>query len=113
MTSLQLVSSVEYPSDYGLPPLQSGGGSNTGNGNSNISPLPRCYSSLQPNLFPALYNSSNGGGGGGSTLRNGNGNHMLLPADEQYPTLPSSFRSPYIHTADSGPSAIVYYPSKG
>jgi hypothetical protein len=38
---------------------------------------------------------------------------MLLPADEQYPTLPSSFRSPYIHTADSGPSAIVYYPSKG
>ena len=32
---------------------------------------------------------------------------MMLP-DEQYPTLP--FRSPYIHTADSGPSAIVYYP---
>lgn len=28
--------------------------------------------------------------------------------DEQYPTMP--FRSPYIHTADSGPSAIVYYP---
>ena len=35
---------------------------------------------------------------------------MLLPADQQYPTLPPSFRSPYIHTADSGPSAIVYYP---
>ena len=28
--------------------------------------------------------------------------------DEQYPTMP--FKSPYIHTADSGPSAIVYYP---
>merc|ERR1712018_836763 len=45
-------------------------------------------------------------------MRNGTGSHMLLPADEQYPTLPSSFRSPYIHTADSGPSAIVYYPTK-
>jgi len=89
----------EYPSDYGLPPMQS-------NPSSTLSPLPRCYSSLQPNLFP-LHSTSNGG-----STRTGNGNHMLLPADEQYPTLPSSFRSPYIHTADSGPSAIVYYPSK-
>ena len=34
---------------------------------------------------------------------------MVMP-DEQYPTMP--FRSPYIHTADSGPSAIVYYPQQ-
>ena len=57
------------------------------------SPLPRSYNSLQPNLFPTRISSN-----------------TLLPADQQYPTLPSSFRSPYIHTADSGPSAIVYYP---
>ena len=104
VASLQMVSSHDYPSDYGLPPMPGNSGS------SNISPLPRCYSSLQPNLFP-LHSASNGGGGG---MRNGTGSsHMLLPADEQYPTLPSSFRSPYIHTADSGPSAIVYYPTKG
>ena len=51
-------------------------------------------SSLQPQLYP---------------LRPRGGHHMVMP-DEQYPTMP--FRSPYIHTADSGPSAIVYYPQK-
>ena len=51
-------------------------------------------SSLQPHLYP---------------LRPRGGHHMVMP-DEQYPTMP--FRSPYIHTADSGPSAIVYYPQQ-
>ena len=67
------VSSLQFPSDYGLPLY-------------NTVSLPRNsnYSSLQPSFFPKV---------GGN----------MMP-DEQYPTLP--FRSPYIHTADSGPSAI-------
>ena len=80
VTSLQ---NMDYPSDYGLPT------SNAVGPQASMAPLPRCYSSLQPNLFP--------------TLQRGG-----IAADEQYPT---SFRSPYIHTADSGPSAIVYYPN--
>ena len=89
----------DYPSDYGLPPLNHPGGSF-----STTSPMPRVYSSLQPNLFPMYPTMSPNGS------RAVNGGGMLLPADQQYPTLPHSFRSPYIHTADSGPSAIVYYP---
>ena len=82
------VSSLQFPSDYGLPLYNTITSlprhSTNVNGTSN-------YSSLQPSFFPKV---------GGN----------MMP-DEQYPTLP--FRSPYIHTADSGPSAIVYYPSKG
>ena len=76
------VNSLQFPSDYGLPLYHTVSSS-----------LPRNtsnYSSLQPQFFPKM---------GGN----------MMP-DEQYPTLP--FRSPYIHTADSGPSAIVYYPQE-
>ena len=72
------VSSLQFPSDYGLPLYTTLPRNSTNvNGTSN-------YSSLQPSFFPKV---------GGN----------MMP-DEQYPTLP--FRSPYIHTADSGPSAI-------
>ena len=75
------VSSLQFPSDYGLPLYNTITSlprhSTNVNGTSN-------YSSLQPSFFPKV---------GGN----------MMP-DEQYPTLP--FRSPYIHTADSGPSAI-------
>jgi hypothetical protein len=74
----------DYPSDFGLPLYAASLPRNGGY----YSP-----SSLQPTLFPMQ--SSRG--------------HSMLP-DEQYPSLP--FRSPYIHTADSGPSAIVYYPQR-